>query len=126
MGAMRLYTRLKAFRDEHIKIEMVPLLFGVADIIPNMPDTRINKIAKVVDINGLPIRVIALHGTIFTKYDRKMLNGIGDIESFEQLQNQSANLMMRMEQIQPIINENMKNFKPMNNMFISDDHKVFI
>ena len=124
MGAKRLFTRLKAFRDEHIKVEMVPLLFGIADVVSNDPDTRIHTIASLMNVNDLPMRVIALYGTIFTKYDRKVMNEIDDNMDFEQIQNQSAKLMIRLNHIQPLINENMQKFIPMNNMFISDEHKV--
>ena len=124
MGAKRLFTRLKAFRDEHIRVEMAPLLFGVADIISDNPFTKMERIARIENINHLPIKVIVLHGTIFTKFDRDAMENIEDIKNFEHLQNQSARLMERMRETQPLIDNHMKNFVPMKHFFITDDHKV--
>ena len=124
MGAVRLFTRLKAFRDEHIKVDMVPLLFGIADVISDNVDTRINQIARVMDINDLPIRVIAINGTIFTRYDQKMVDQIADILDFEHLQEQSAMLLNRLQETQLLISEKMSKFRPMKDMFITEAHKV--
>ena len=99
MGAMRLFTRLKAFRDEHIKIEMVPILYGIADIITELEEARINRIATTLEIAGQRMRVFVLYGSIFTRYDRKMLRELDEIADFEQLQKQSAKIMDRVNEI---------------------------
>ena len=124
MGARRLLTRLKAFRDEHIKIEMVPLMFGIADIWADDLNSEITMFSKVVDINDFPIRYVTLHGTVFTKFDKKMANELDDIANFEQLQGQSNRIFERMMELKPTIQENLMRFVPMKEMELTEDHKV--
>ena len=124
MGAMRLFTRLKAFRDEHIKIEIVPILYGIADIITELKEANINRIATTMNLAGQQMRVIALYGSIFTRYDRKMMSELEEITDFEQLQRQSFKIKTRMNELKPILEEKMRKFKPMKNMYITDPHQV--
>ena len=124
MGARRLDTRLKAFRDEHIKIEMVPLIFGVADIWAKNLDSKLHTISEIIDVNEFPIRYVLIYGTIFTKFDRKMAGELDEIENFEQLQKQSKKVMERTLALEPIILEKMRSFIPMKNMHINDEYKV--
>ena len=124
MGASRLLTRLKAFKDEHIKVEIVPLMFGIADIWADDLNSEIIMASKVLDINDFPIRYVALHGTIFTKFDKKMANELDDITDFEQLQGQSEKIFDRMMELKPTIQENLTKFIPMKEMELTEDHKV--
>ena len=124
MGARRLLTRLKAFRDEHIKVEMVPLLFGIADIWADDLDSEVTMTSKVLEINEFPIRYVTMYGTIFTKFDKKMANELDEITSFEQLQGQSDKIFKRMLELKPTIQENLSKFVPMKDMELTEDHKV--
>ena len=124
MGARRLDTRLKAFRDEHIKIEMVPLIFGVADIWAKNLDSKLQVVSEVIDVNEFPMRYVLVYGTIFTKFDRKMASDLEEILNFEQLQRQSKKVLERTLSLEPMIVEKMRCFSPMKNMHINDEYKV--
>ena len=103
---------------------MVPLLFGIADIWAEDLNSEITMTSKVVEINEFPIRYVIIHGTIFTKFDKKMANELDDISSFEQLQGQSDKIFQRMLELKPIVKENLERFVPMKEMELTEDHKV--
>ena len=124
LGAKRLMTRLKAFRDEHIKIETVPMLFGIADTLPDMKEAGFRKNSIVEKMGDNMVRIISLFGTIFTKYDQKMATELGEINQYEDLMEQSKIVLERMKEVQVIIERKMSAFKPMSQIIITEKHKV--
>lgn len=124
MGARRLSTRLQAFRDEHVKIEMVPLLFGVADVGVDGIKAELKVMSEMVEINELPIRYVVVYGSIFTKFDRKMANELDDIKNYEQLQKQSTKVLTRARELKSIIMSRVESFSPMKNMVFNTEYKA--
>ena len=107
IGVDRLMNQLLAFRDAYIELDAIPLLQGVADRI-NHPalDKEFSLISEYHRDNiGAKFLIVHLHGTVFTRYDRKLTKELQNDIEFENVNQQDIYVDQRMRDTMSIFEE---------------------